>query len=42
MDTYCIPKIVATINDLGGIDDIIPRKVDSRPDRPYQMSLFDR
>ena len=42
MDTYCIPKIVATIDDLGGIDDIIPRKVDSRPDRPYQMSLFDR
>lgn len=41
MDAYCIPTIVQTINDLGGIDDVIPRKADSRPDRPYQMSLFD-
>lgn len=41
MDEYCIPKIVQTINDLGGIDDVIPRPVDSEPDRPYQMSIFD-
>jgi len=42
LETYCIPKIVATINDLGGVDEVVPRKVNSQPDRPYQMSLFDQ
>lgn len=41
METYCIPEIVRTVNNLGGIEEFVPRKVDSRPDRPYQMSLFD-
>jgi len=41
-ETYCIPEVVRTINNLGGLDDgFAPRKVDSEPDRPYQMGLFD-
>lgn len=41
-ETYCIPEVVRTINNLGGLDDgLAPRKVDSAPDRPYQMGLFD-
>lgn len=42
IDTYCIPEITRTINNLDGLDDgLAPHKVDSRPDHPYQMGLFD-
>jgi very-short-patch-repair endonuclease len=40
--SYCVPKVVENINNLGGIDEgkIIPRKIG--PDgAPYQPSLFD-
>jgi very-short-patch-repair endonuclease len=41
-DDYCIPEITRTINNLGGVDDnFVPRKVDNRPEHPYQMGLFD-
>ena len=42
---YCIPKIVETINKLGGLEEegkFMPRKID--PDAPagtYQPGLFD-
>lgn len=42
LDSYCIPEIARTINNLDGLDDgPAPRKVDGRPDHPYQMGLFD-
>lgn len=41
-ETYCIEAVTRTINKLGGVDDgLVARTVDSRPDRPYQMGLFD-
>jgi hypothetical protein len=42
--TYCIPKIVETVNDLGGLDEggLLPRKVNPYgPDVPRQLGLFD-
>lgn len=41
LDAFCIPEIARTINNLGGIDEYVPRKVDSQPDRPFQAGLFD-
>ncbi len=42
LDSYCIPEITRTITNLGGLDEgLVPRSVDSDPDRPYQMSIFD-
>lgn len=42
VDSYCLPEIARTITNLGGLDEgFVPRKVDSQPDRPYQMGLFD-
>ena len=42
IESYCIPEITRTINNLGGLDaGLAQRLVDSRPDRPYQMSFFD-
>lgn len=42
---YCVPKIVETINYLGGIQEegkLLPRKIDlDRPGRAYQLGLFD-
>lgn len=45
MEEYCVPTIVKTINNLGGVqeeDQYIPRKVNLKtPPRTYQLSLFD-
>jgi very-short-patch-repair endonuclease len=42
---YCVPKIVKTINNLGGLEEegkYMPRKIDSdAPAGTYQPSLFD-
>lgn len=42
-ETYCLPNVVKTINDLGGLidkDGVVSRKID--PDAgAYQLSLFD-
>ena len=41
-EDYCIPEVTRTITKLGGVDDgFVPRRVDSRPDQPYQLGLFD-
>lgn len=41
-DDYCIPEVTRTITKLGGVDDgFVPRRIDSRPDYPYQLGLFD-
>lgn len=42
-ETYCVPKIIDTINSLGGIDDgdFVPRRIDSDVDSPRQPGLFD-
>ncbi len=45
MEEYCVPTIVKTINNLGGVqeeDQYIPRKVSLKtPPGTYQLSLFD-
>jgi len=40
---YCIPRIVETINTLGGVDEgkYMPRKIDGRTNGSYQLGLFD-
>ena len=42
-ETYCVPKIIDTINSLGGVDDgdFVPRRIDPDVDSPRQPSLFD-
>jgi very-short-patch-repair endonuclease len=42
-DSYCIEKVVKTINNLGGVDEgkLVPRRIDAKPDSSYQMGLFD-
>ncbi len=45
LTNYCVPKIVETINYLGGLPKegkLLPRKIDlNRPDGAYQLGLFD-
>ncbi len=44
MESYCIPKIAGTIDNLGGLNqgDKLSRKINLPPaDKPYQPSLFD-
>jgi len=44
MAEYCMPKIVATINNLNGLEeeDFMPRKIDLQaPDGSRQLGLFD-
>jgi len=43
MVSYCIPKIVETINKHGGVEErkLVPRKIDLNVDGGYQMGLFD-
>ena len=45
LTAYCVPKIVETINYLGGIheeDELLPRKIDlNGPGGAYQLGLFD-
>lgn len=41
---YCVPKVVETINNLGGVDEggILPKKIDTNKSTGnYQLSLFD-
>lgn len=42
-ESYCVPKIIETINAFGGVDDgaFVPRRVDPDTDSPRQMGLFD-
>jgi hypothetical protein len=43
MESYCIPKIVETINNQGGVEEskLVPRKIDLNVDGGYQLGLFD-
>ena len=45
MAQYCIPKIVETINNLGGVEaegKFAPHRIDlNSPDATYQPGLFD-
>jgi very-short-patch-repair endonuclease len=42
-ESYCIEEVRKTINKLGGIDEdnVVPRKINAKPDSSYQPSLFD-
>lgn len=42
-ETYCVPKVIDTINSLGGVDDghFVPRRIDPDADSPRQLGLFD-
>lgn len=43
LSSYCVPKIAATVNELGGIEEgnILPRFARRRPDDSYQLGLFE-
>jgi very-short-patch-repair endonuclease len=44
MSEYCLPKIVETVNGLGGVDEggVVPRRIHlSSTESTYQPSLFD-
>jgi very-short-patch-repair endonuclease len=43
MESYCIHKIVETINNQGGVEEskLVPRKIDLNVDGGYQLGLFD-
>ena len=45
LTAYCVPKIVDTINYLGGVTEegkLLPRKIDlNGADSAYQLGLFD-
>jgi very-short-patch-repair endonuclease len=40
---YCIPRVVETIKNLGGVDEgqYMPRRIDGRTNGSYQLGLFD-
>jgi very-short-patch-repair endonuclease len=40
---YCVPKVIETVNRLGGVDDhAVPRLIPTRhADGSYQLGLFD-
>jgi len=42
-ESYCIPNVTETINNLGGIEEgkLLPRKIDLDADSAYQLGLFD-
>lgn len=42
-EEYCIPTVVKTINNLGGVDEgaYVPRRIDTDADGSYQLGLFD-
>ena len=45
LSEYCVPKIVETINNLDGAEEVgklMPRKIDlNAPNGVYQLGLFD-